>query len=69
MATRFQDLSVEDRIRLVEELWDCIAADQNRLPLTLPQREELDRRLDEFELDGNLGEPANEVLEGVRRAL
>ncbi len=69
MATRLQDLPVKDRIRLVEDLWDSIAADQDRLPLTIPQREELDRRLDEFELDGNLGEPANEVLGSIRRAL
>ena len=69
MATRLRDLPVKDRIQLVEDLWDSIAADQDRLPLTIPQREELDRRLDEFELDGNLGEPANKVLESIRRAL
>lgn len=69
MATRLQDLPVKDRIKLVEDLWDSIAAEHDQLPLTTPQREELDRRLDEFELDGDMGEPAETVLEGIRRSL
>ena len=35
-------LSVAERLALVEELWDSIAA---ATPLTEPQRAELDRRL------------------------
>ncbi|TLZ31503.1 MAG: hypothetical protein E6K25_06575 [Gammaproteobacteria bacterium] len=33
------------RIALVEEIWDSIAADSAAVPLTTPQRDELDRRL------------------------
>ena len=32
-------------IALVEEIWDSIAADSAAVPLTTPQRDELDRRL------------------------
>jgi len=39
-------LSVEERLALVEELWDSIAA---AVPLTDAQRIELDRRLAEHE--------------------
>ena len=39
-------LSVDERLALVEELWDSIAVD---LPLTDAQRAELDRRLAEHE--------------------
>ena len=69
MTTRLQDLSIETRLRLVEDLWDSIAADQNKLPLTAAQKTELDTRLDEFEIDGELGEPAAAVLTRMRQAL
>jgi putative addiction module component (TIGR02574 family) len=38
-------LSVADRLRLVEELWDSIAAEVEAAPLTEAQRQEVDRRL------------------------
>jgi putative addiction module component (TIGR02574 family) len=38
-------LSVDERITLVQEIWDSIAADVERAPLTEPQRLELERRL------------------------
>lgn len=43
-----EKLSVEERIALVEALWDSIAEDT---PLTEPQRAELDRRLEEHKRD------------------
>lgn len=42
-------LSVEERLALVEELWDSIADSSADLPLTDAQRAELDRRLTEHE--------------------
>jgi putative addiction module component (TIGR02574 family) len=38
-------LSVEERISLVQEIWESIAAEVDQLPLTDAEREELDRRL------------------------
>ncbi len=38
-------LGVDERIALVEEIWDSIAAESAAVPLTTPQRDELDRRL------------------------
>ena len=69
MATRVKDLPLEVRLKLVEDLWDSIAADQNKLPLTEAQKAELDNRLDEFEVDDDLGEPSTVVLERIRRSL
>jgi len=43
-ALGIEKLSVEERIALVEELWDSIA---EATPLSEPQRAELDRRLEE----------------------
>ena len=38
-------LSVTERLVLVEELWESIAADAEKAPLTEAQRQEVDRRL------------------------
>lgn len=69
MDTKLSKLPVDERIRLVEELWDSIAADQKVLPLTNEQKAELDRRLDAYETDGNRGRLANEAVTEIRRKL
>ncbi|TAL90703.1 MAG: addiction module protein [Rhodanobacter sp.] len=67
--TTLRDLPVEQRLHLVEELWDSIASDQQALPLTDDQRTELDRRLDAYELDGNAGRCAEVALADIRKRL
>jgi putative addiction module component (TIGR02574 family) len=62
-------LPIEDRIRLVEDIWDSIAADQSALDLTEAQKLELDRRLDAFEKDGETGREASEVIADIRSKL
>ena len=42
-------LPLTERLRLVEAIWNSIAADSTAMPLTEPQRAELDRRLAEHE--------------------
>ena len=69
MTTPIRELPLDERLKLVEDLWDSIAAEQERLPLTPEQRTELDERLDEFELDGDAGKPAAAVLANLRKAL
>ncbi|HEY8697772.1 MAG TPA: addiction module protein [Rhizomicrobium sp.] len=45
-------LSVEERLQLVEDLWDSIAADTDNLPpLSQDQIVEIERRLAEHEKD------------------
>jgi putative addiction module component (TIGR02574 family) len=58
MATTMKELgidrlSVDDRLALVEEIWDSIAAEADSLPLSDEQKRLLDRRL--AELDANPG--------------
>ena len=69
MNQNLRELPVEERIRLVEDLWDSITNDQKALPLTSEQISELDRRLDKFELDGEIGRPAAEAISDIRRRL
>ncbi|HEY9906357.1 MAG TPA: addiction module protein [Thermosynechococcaceae cyanobacterium] len=42
-------LSIQDRIRLVQSILDSIAAEQDYLDLTDSQKQELDRRIDDYE--------------------
>jgi putative addiction module component (TIGR02574 family) len=42
-------LSIEDRIRLVQAIWDSIAAEQAYPDLTEVQKRELDRRITDYE--------------------
>ena len=69
MEPHLKHLSVDERIRLVEDLWDSIAADQNALPLTTEQRLELDRRLERYNDDAAAIQPAAEAIARIRRRL
>lgn len=42
-------LSIQDRIRLVQAILDSIAAEQEYLDLTDSHKQELDRRIDDYE--------------------
>lgn len=46
LTEQAKNLSISDRIRLVEEIWDTIADENKMLPLTDAQKHELDRRLE-----------------------
>lgn len=48
-----ENLGIEERLSLVEELWNSIAADSSAVPLTEAQRAELDRRIAEHESNPN----------------
>jgi putative addiction module component (TIGR02574 family) len=59
-------LSFEERLRLMDELWESLSRTPEAIPLTDPQREELDRRLDELDREGQVGIPWEEVLRRIR---
>ena len=69
METKLRQLTVDERIKLVEDLWDSIAADQGALSTTADQRTELDRRLNASRVDKNRGRPAADGVRGIRRQL
>jgi len=69
MEPHLKHLSVDERIRLVEDLWDSIAADQKALPLTPEQRLELARRLDRYDDDAAATQPAAEAIARIRKRL
>jgi putative addiction module component (TIGR02574 family) len=59
-------LTPEERLSLLEQLWNSLAATPEAVPLTKSQRAELDRRLDDLELEGPVGIPWDEVLSRIR---
>jgi putative addiction module component (TIGR02574 family) len=66
LALNSGDLSPEERLRLIEELWDNLNEKRGTVPLTNAQREELDRRLDDLERSGPAGIPWEQVLQQIR---
>jgi putative addiction module component (TIGR02574 family) len=71
MSTELSDIlqmSVAERIQLVEDIWDSIAAVPEALPLTDAEREELDRRLAAYAQNPGEGIPWDELREKVRKS-
>lgn len=62
------ELPIAERVQLVGAIWDSIAAAPDALPLTEWQRQELDRRLAEFEADPDSGSTLEEVFTRIRRS-
>jgi putative addiction module component (TIGR02574 family) len=60
-------LPVADRVRLVEAIWDSISAVPDAITLTDWQKQELDRRLAEYEADPEAGATLEEVFARIRR--
>ena len=71
MSTSIDELSklpLSQRLEIVEKLWDSIAADAERLPLTTRQAEELDRRLSDHEANPGEGASWEVVRDRLRKA-
>ena len=69
MTDDLRTLSIGERMQLVEDIWDSIAADQAALPLTDEQRAELDRRLDAYETDNIKDREAADVVTTLKKRL
>lgn len=60
-------LPVQDRINLVEAIWDSIAEVPEAVELSDIQRSELDKRLTAFEEDPSAGSPWSEVRKRITK--
>ena len=56
-----RNLSIPDRIRLVEEIWDTIAEENEAFELTDAQKLELDRRLESARNNPGQGRTWDEI--------
>lgn len=64
--TQILQLSVPERIQLVEDIWDSILAVPESLKLTERQRQELDRRLQVYRKQSEATIPWEEVKKRIR---
>ncbi|PYR99385.1 MAG: hypothetical protein DMG15_09125 [Acidobacteria bacterium] len=69
IVSRFRELSSDEKIRLVQELWDQIAEDIARMPLTESQRRLLDERLADEENNPDDIEPWTKAKDDIFRDL
>ena len=60
-----RDLSVEERIQLVGEIWDSIAEEEAEFELTDAQRDEIDRRLASYRANPDQVISWEEVKRGI----
>lgn len=62
------ELPVQDRIRLVADIWDSIAEVPEAVELSDSQRSELDKRLGAYHENPSLGSPWSEVRARITQA-
>ncbi len=69
-AFDYHKLTVSERLRLVGEIWDSIAADASASPEAFPlsdaQKAELDRRVAAYDADHSRGVPIDDSLARIR---
>jgi putative addiction module component (TIGR02574 family) len=66
--SEIRKLSVAERILIVEEIWDSIAADQESMEVTEAQKEELDRRIASHNAAPNHGKSWEETRDRLKAA-
>jgi putative addiction module component (TIGR02574 family) len=66
MATDLTTLSLEQRLKLVQDLWESIAADSSSVPVDPEHLAEVRERLAQYRVDGERGELARVVAEALR---
>lgn len=62
-----QRLSPEQKLRLIEELWDSLVQSHGPPPLTGPQKRELERRSVELDSGRMDSVPADDAMSQIRR--
>ncbi len=59
------ELSVTERLRIVEDIWDSIAADSDKLGISEELRTELDRRMKSYEAVPTAGVSWEDLRDGL----
>ena len=64
-AIDISTLTVEQRLELLDEIWESLYETPQAIPLTEAQREELDRRIEDLDREGPVGQPLEQVLREI----
>ncbi len=67
--TEYQQLSIPERIQLVEDIWDSIAMDCKEIPVSEAQKIELDKRLNRITAEGSDDVDARKFLSELKSNL
>ncbi len=67
MVVDIAELSVAERIQLVQDLWDSLAATPDAIPVSQAQRDELDRRLQAYRDNPSEGASWEQVKASISR--
>ena len=62
------NLSVSERIQLVEDIWDSIAEVPEAVSLTDTQKRELDNRLESYHKNPGEGSPWEDVRKRIQKS-
>lgn len=65
-AVDINQLSRDEQLELLDQLWQSLGRDPGVLPLTPAHRQELDRRLDDLEEEGPIGIAWDDLVEQIR---
>lgn len=63
LSVDISEMSIAERIQLAEDLWDSIIYTPEVLPVTEPQQQELDRRLERYSQNPEAGSSWRAVKE------
>jgi putative addiction module component (TIGR02574 family) len=61
-----EQMSIDDRLSLIEEIWESIAVNPNDVPVTEAQKQDLQQRLAAYRDNPKAGAPWQEVKERLR---
>ena len=64
-ATDTLNLSIPERIQLVEDIWDTIAEEADRVELTDEEKKVVDERLKTYHQNPNLGSPWEDIFNRI----
>ena len=64
-ATDTLSLSIPERIQLVEDIWDTIAAESDSIELTDEEKKIIDERLEAYHRNPDLGSPWEDVFKRI----
>jgi putative addiction module component (TIGR02574 family) len=64
-ATDTLSLSIPERIQLVEDIWDTIAAEAQSIELTDDEKRIIDERLEAYHRNPGLGSPWEDVYKRI----
>ncbi len=68
-AIEIDSLNVEERLELIESLWESLVVDPSNIPVTDAQKQMLDERLDEIDAGDDAGIPWEDVKARIQKRL